>query len=301
MDILEQLISLAQISGHLDIQCRLQGSWYLRHEPQTACGIAHIVTQGSGYLQIDGQQQPHFVKSGDVIFFPRSIGHTLTDQPNTTTRKIIPQTGRNGAFILKHCGETSADFSLFCARFEYERQAELIGNLPEYIFLHIDTQHILTPIIQLLHNEAARPAMGATLVTNALSVVLLVSILRAYLQQHNVTLSGTLNGWQDRRLQRLIQAILAHPEQDWSVERMSTIANLSRAQLMRVFKQQMAISPHAFVHKIRLQNAAVLLKRSNESILSIALASGFQSETHFGKAFKKYYALTPGHYRKLKK
>ncbi|WP_032092932.1 AraC family transcriptional regulator [Necropsobacter rosorum] len=302
MDILEQLISLAQVSGQVDIQCRLQGSWYMRHEAQTACAIAHIVTQGSGYLKIDGQKQPHLLKAGDVIFFPRAVGHTLSDRIDPTGHKTIPQTTQNGAFILKHSGDNSPDFSLFCARFDYEPQAELFSNLPQVIFLHIDAENLLTPLIKVLQNEAETPSMGATLIIHAISSVLLVSLLRAYMQQgHSMTLSGTLNGWQDRRLRRLIQMILTQPEQNWSVEQMTHTANLSRAQLMRLFKQKMAVSPHAFVHKTRLQKAAQLLKQSNESILSIALSCGFQSETHFGKAFKKHYHITPGHYRKLKK
>jgi len=32
--------------------------------------------------------------------------------------------------------------------------------------------------------------------------------------------------------------------------------------------------------------------------LSVALNVGFQSETHFGKAFKKQYGISPGQYRK---
>ena len=67
---------------------------------------------------------------------------------------------------------------------------------------------------------------------------------------------------------------------------------------MRLFKQQTGISPHAFVNLIRLRQAAVLLRQTADSILSVALNVGFQSETHFGKAFKKQYGISPGQYRK---
>ena len=67
---------------------------------------------------------------------------------------------------------------------------------------------------------------------------------------------------------------------------------------MRLFKQQTGISPHAFVNLIRLRQAAVLLRQTADSVLSVALNVGFQSETHFGKAFKKQYGISPGQYRK---
>ncbi|MDK4591385.1 helix-turn-helix transcriptional regulator, partial [Kingella kingae] len=86
--------------------------------------------------------------------------------------------------------------------------------------------------------------------------------------------------------------------QTWSVEDMTQIAHVSRAQLMRLFKAQMQTSPHAFVNAMRLQKGAYLLRQSQDAVLSVALAVGFQSETHFGKAFKKHYGCTPGQYRK---
>ena len=41
-----------------------------------------------------------------------------------------------------------------------------------------------------------------------------------------------------------------------------------------------------------------MLKQGSDSVLAIALAVGFCSETHFGKAFKKAYGISPGQYRK---
>ena len=49
---------------------------------------------------------------------------------------------------------------------------------------------------------------------------------------------------------------------------------------------------------IRLRQVAVLLRQTADSVLSVALNLGFQSETHFGKAFKKQYGISPGQYRK---
>lgn len=51
------------------------------------------------------------------------------------------------------------------------------------------------------------------------------------------------------------------------------------------------------LHRIRLQKAAMLLKSQADTVLSIALSCGFQSEPHFIAAFKKYYDKTPSQYR----
>ncbi|OOF70956.1 helix-turn-helix domain-containing protein [Rodentibacter caecimuris] len=296
MDILDKLIKFAQISGSINIQCQLQNAWYIRHDRQICHGIVHIVSQGSGYLQIDGIEQPLMLKSGDVVFFPRSLGHSLSHRPHyrrpTKIKKVL-----NGAFTLKQCGGNTPDLTLFCAEFTYEKQSELFNNLPEIILL--DQQDVfLKPLLELLQREASGCQSGSASIINALLSVLLTLLIRTYLQQDNAQLSGLLKGLRDKRLYSVISNIIATPEQGWTIETLCRIANLSKAQLMRLFNQHIGISPYHFVNHIRLQKAAELLKQSQHAILTIALNCGFQSETNFGKAFKKYYQLTPGQYRK---
>lgn len=296
MDILDRLIKFAQISGSINTQCQFQEAWYVRHERQLYRGIVHIVSQGSSYLQMDGISQPVKLKTGDIVFFPRSLGHALAHHPDynqPTAVRIIP----NGAFTLKQVGGTTPDLNLFCADFTYDRQSELFNNLPEVILLNLQDAS-LKPLVVMLEQEACGDQLGAANIINALLSVLLTLLIRTYLQQDNARLGGLLKGLRDKRLYNVISDIIATPEKTWNIEALCRIANLSRAQLMRLFSRQVGISPYSFINHIRLQKAARLLRQSQQSILAVALNCGFQSETNFGKAFKKYYQLTPGQYRK---
>ncbi|MCR1838039.1 AraC family transcriptional regulator [Pasteurella caecimuris] len=292
MDILDKLIKFAQISGSINVQCKLQDSWYIRHERQTCHGIVHIVSQGEGYLHIDGMVNAIKLKANDVVFIPHSLGHVLTHQPNYKGPSKINIIS-NGAFTLKQCGGESPDFSLFCANFTYDKQSELFNNLPEVILLNLQDAALL-PLLDILQREADEYQAGSANIINALLSVLLTLLIRAYLQQDN----AQPNGLRDKRLYNVISNIIAKPEQGWKIETLCHIANLSKAQLIRLFNRQLGVSPYNFVNHIRLQKAAELLKHSQQSVLSIALNCGFQSESNFGKAFKKYYQLTPGQYRK---
>ena len=299
MDILDKLIGFAQIKGSVDVQCLFREKWYVRHEPKRAHGLVHIVTAGEGYIKIDGEREARLLKEGDVVFFPRTAGHVLSSDTGCGNSHDKISDAANGAFTLKQSGGSGVpDMGLFCARFEYDSRADLMNNLPEAVFLNM--QHpSLQCLVTMLHHESEKALHGATAVVDALSAVLLVLLVRAYLDSgRRVPLYGLLNGWRDRRLGILVQTVVDNPEHDWDVARMSAVANISRAQLMRLFKQQIGISPHAFVNHVRLQQAAVLLKQTADSVLSIALTVGFQSEAHFGKAFKKRYGIPPGQYRK---
>ena len=299
MDILDKLVELAQVKGSVDVQCLFRGEWYVRHEPKRAHGLVHIVTAGSGYIRIDGEQEARLLSAGDIIFFPRSVGHTLSSDSSCENLGVNVLTSEKGAFKVKqsYAGGDAA-LHLFCARFEYEAQADIMAGLPDTVLLNINHPS-LQYLVALLQYESGQALSGSVAVVNALASVLLVFLLRASLEKNGeAQLSGLLNGWQDKRLRNLLQAVVDKPEEEWNIEKMTAIANLSRAQLMRVFKQQTGTSPHAFVNSIRLQQGALLLKQTADSVLSVALSVGFQSETHFGKVFKKQYGISPGQYRK---
>lgn len=190
-----------------------------------------------------------------------------------------------------------APLKLFCACFRYDMHADLFLNLPDYFLVNLP-QTVLAPLLALLQQEITQNETISQQIIDSLSNVLLIEIIRRYLASRPENVEGVLNGIADHRLSPLVSQIINAPEQNWSVEEMVTQTPISRAQLMRLFKQKIGQSPHAFVHKMRLQKSAEQLRKSAESILTIALSCGFQSETHFSKAFKTHYGVTTSEYRK---
>lgn len=296
MDALDGLLELAQVTGCVDIQCLLGERWYVRHERARCEAWVHIVTSGEGYLHADGME-PRLLRAGDVVFLPRGLGHVLSHDVEGSGQGCTVELGRNGAFTVERCG-SGVDMNLFCARFAYDVHSDLMRGLPEVVFLNVGHPS-LRALVEMLQYESRRAMTGAVSVVNALSSVLLVLLIRACLDNGEMRLDGVLGGWQDRRLGAVVRGVVDRPEDDWSVGRMVALANLSRAQLMRRFRECVGITPHAFVNRIRLQKGAVLLRRTSDSVLAVALSVGFQSETHFGKAFRRLYGVSPGQYRKM--
>lgn len=299
MDTLDKLIELAQITGSVDIQCLFRDKWYAPHGRRRAHGIAHLVVAGESYIKIEGESEARLLQTGDLIFFPRSAEHIISSEADCSNCGDTIHISNDGAFTIESSGSSGEKgLDLFCARFEYDEHADIMHDLPETVLIKMDHPS-LQCLISMLQYESAHTLSGSRAIVNALSSVLLVLIVRAHLEQGGeAPLGGILNGLRDKRLRQLIQTVVSRPEDEWNIEKMTELANLSRAQLMRLFKQQTGISPHAFVNLIRLRQAAVLLRQTADSVLSVALNVGFQSETHFGKAFKKQYGISPGQYRK---
>ena len=229
MDILDKLVSLAQISGSVDVQCLFQGGWYVRHEARRGQALVHIVTDGEGWLQVDGMDKPRLLGSGDVVFFPHKIGHVLSSDAACANTGAGVEIASNGVFTQKRSGSGKTDLSLFCARFDYDRQADLMDSLPETVFLNM-RHTALQSVVAILQQEAERPQHGSKSVVDALSTVLLVLLVRTFLSENRIPAlpDGILKGWHDRRLRGVIQAVLAQPERAWNIEEMAAAATVSR-------------------------------------------------------------------------
>ena len=82
-------------------------------------------------------------------------------------------------------------------------------------------------------------------------------------------------------------------EEPLSQTELAIKANLSTRQLERLFKKYLATTPTRYYLNLRLARARQLLRQTSLSILSIALACGFVSASHFSKCYREVYGRTP--------
>ena len=103
----------------------------------------------------------------------------------------------------------------------------------------------------------------------------------------------------DERLMPAVLAVLATPEQPWTMESMAARAFLSRATFARHFARAYHLTPQVWLTQLRMAMAARLLHQDRQARLDvIAERCGFQSLASFSKTFKKHYGLTPGEWRR---
>ena len=122
-----------------------------------------------------------------------------------------------------------------------------------------------------------------------------------------------------RRFVRSLDRLLAEPESNSSllhpqVERakrfiednycrrisLSTVADalhVSPNYLSRIFRLQAGMTLTAYVHRVRLEHATLLLSTGGDSISEIAYRVGYQNYRDFYRNFVKYEKTAPGRYR----
>lgn len=80
-----------------------------------------------------------------------------------------------------------------------------------------------------------------------------------------------------------------------SVETLAGIAGFSPFHLCRVFERTIGVPPHVYQLDVRLMKAADLLAHGGK-IVSVAMETGFCDQSHFHKAFKRKFGVTPRQY-----
>ena len=110
---------------------------------------------------------------------------------------------------------------------------------------------------------------------------------------------GLLRLMSDERLMPAVLAVMATPEQPWTLESMAARAFLSRATFARHFARVYHLTPQAWLSQLRMALAARLLRLERQTNLEvIAERCGFQSLASFSKRFKMRYGVTPGEWRR---
>ncbi|TDQ42698.1 AraC family transcriptional regulator [Aureibacillus halotolerans] len=99
-------------------------------------------------------------------------------------------------------------------------------------------------------------------------------------------------------IQEAVQFITMHFATIDSIETLSKHTSVSRAHFYRQFRRYTGLTANDYLVKVRLEQAAMLLKQSKQSLDDIAHAVGFSSGHYLSKVFRQWIGLTPGSYRR---
>lgn len=84
-------------------------------------------------------------------------------------------------------------------------------------------------------------------------------------------------------------------DQRVTLDQLSNIAGLSRFELVRRFREQNAVTPHAFQTDLRIAEARRLLS-AGVAPAEVAATCGFADQPHLSRVFKRTVGVSPGRY-----
>jgi len=150
--------------------------------------------------------------------------------------------------------------------------------------------------LERLADEVRDPQPGSSLITQQLAYMMLIQALRLHM-------AGTVGiGWlfvlADRQLSAALTCIHDEPGYGWTLEKLAARIGMSRSAFAARFKAISGTSPIEYLTRWRMLLACDRLQNSSDSITVIASRLGYESESAFGKAFKRVIGCSPRQHSK---
>jgi transcriptional regulator GlxA family with amidase domain len=99
-------------------------------------------------------------------------------------------------------------------------------------------------------------------------------------------------------LQQVQRFIAAHPADDHSVDSLAARAGLSPRHFARLFRNEVGMTPAAWVETARVSAARRLLETGRNAPKQVAVQCGFANADTLRKSFAKHVGVTPAEYRR---
>ncbi|MEU7965536.1 AraC family transcriptional regulator [Streptomyces sp. NPDC049097] len=300
MDSVSRLLRMARLGAALDKRCLLGAGTRMNVSAYGELEAPfHVLLDGACRLQVGAVLLD--LRPGDVVMIPSGAPHrviTAGDAGPTGTAETAGE-----AFMTtrsEHGGEPVID--LFCGHYTFDAGAGslLFASLPDPVHVSFgqsaDSDEVLRMLSALMRGEAQREGEGTAAVLSALCTVLLAMVLRT--ARGDATRTALWTAAADGRIASAVEGMLNEPGADWTIERLSRAAAMSRATFLRHFTRDTGTTVGAFLARARLMTAAELLTTTDATVASVAGQVGYSSESAFSRAFRAHLGTTPARFRR---
>lgn len=97
---------------------------------------------------------------------------------------------------------------------------------------------------------------------------------------------------------RLVNYLSDNFKEPLSLEVLSTHFGISKYSISRIFSEKLNTSFTSYINTLRIDYAKTLLQSTDQDILSISYAAGYENSRTFNREFMKLCSCTPREYRK---
>ena len=267
-------------------------------------GIFHAVVRGQPWAQVADNGEPIELEPGDIVMFPFGDNHLITDAPGRAHRPIGLLTGMDdrgmGHLVVEGGG---ARTSLICGTVTFDRGEAhpVFSMLPSMIHvrdLNGQNSGVVETLIDLIAAEVDNPVPGSEIVVARLTDVLIVYMLRAYINGLDSGVGGWLGALKDPALREAIGLMHRRPSYQWTAEELADAAGLSRSAFFARFRRTVGETPAEYLTRWRVHLATKLLREDDYSVAAAGRQVGYATEAAFSNAFLRVMGVRPGAYRK---
>nr|WP_232849816.1 AraC family transcriptional regulator [Bowmanella yangjiangensis] len=241
------------------------------------CGIQTLGGKDSGHL--------HLLQAGTLTIMTNEGHKVVMDKPSVI---FLP-----GPTVHRVISDESHSAQLVCAtvRFDSANYQSIVSSLPQFIYFPLKKFEKIGGTAEWLFEEAFNNKIGRQAVLDKLSDVFLLQVLRSVMES-GVLYQGILSAHVHPKLSKVIDAIHAHPSENWTLESLADIAAMSRSKFAESFKLTVGQTPLDYITDVRLALAQNLLK-NDKPISIVANEVGYEHGSALARIFRKKLGLSP--------
>ena len=304
MDVLSNVLALLRTKGTL--YGRLELSSPFGFEFTGGPGICLIVSRGSCFLAASGRDYPVPLVAGDFVLLPEPQSYSLRSRLDLPVRHIRTVTTLE-AFRQSHliaAGGGGSLTSIIAGGFTFDTPESrwLVKHLPPV--LHLSSTRDGTPewfqaTLQFVAMELANNLPGTAAVVDRLAEVLFIQALRLLVQPpYQDERPNWLRALAHPQIAKSMQLMHEAPERSWTVSELASSVSMSRSGFAKQFRELVGTPPSSYLTQWRLVRAANMICSDVLTTSSaVASAVGYESDSAFGKVFRRFMGVSPGRYR----
>ena len=265
--------------------------------PKHAGIKCYAVLSGECWLSVEGAVDDLRLVGGDCFLLTRGLPFSLKTEPSLTpvdfrtfleTRKetmLAPREEGSGRYIV------GGHFVLSGGHADI-----LLKSLPPIVHIHRESDKAaMRWSLERLRAELRDPQPGGSLMAQQLAYMMLVQALRLHLSDGSRS-GGWLSALADPQMRAALACMHDEPGQPWTLQALAERVGMSRSVFALRFKQVADATPMEYLTRWRMLLAGRRLEETEDSIACIASSLGYDSESAFGKAFRRVMGCSPRKY-----
>lgn len=262
----------------------------------------HYVAEGEMLLQVGGDE-PIRVTAGEIVVLPGNDEHRLgstLDAPATWVRSLVQRAASDRLSRIDY-GGGGAQTQIFCGFLASgPEQRSLIAMLPKVLKLNVSegvTEAFVASSFRYAAQELTEQGSPSGAVLERVAELLFIEAVRRYLQSRPPTETGWVAGTKDPVISEAIALMHAAIARRWTTSEIAAHVGLSRSAFAKRFTEMLGVPPMRYLAERRLQQATTDLRETQDTIASIALRCGYESEQAFSHAFRREFGKPPAAWR----
>ncbi|WP_229841604.1 AraC family transcriptional regulator [Streptomyces brasiliensis] len=298
IDHLSEVLDLIEVRGQISSAFAVRGQWVTQSVIASPLKLS-VMVRGRCRLSTDGLDVPIEMEAGDVAVL--------------TGRSWLRAEGGAGDGPLVEFAPEAGDYALRIGGADFAVDDVVLGG---HVELNPAGAALLTqalpPVTRIRASDTAAPAlrtcvdrlvqevtgerMGASFAVRQHAQLLILEVLRAYLDQAELS-PGWLRALTDDRLRPALTLMHGEPGRSWGLEELARAAAMSRTSFAVRFRSVAGVPPLTYLNSWRMLLARRALRDDDIRIGALAAQLGYTSESAFSTAFKREVGEAPLRYR----